>query len=274
MTNKSARPSPIAPLGGAVVGIAVFLGVNITSGRAVIPSRASVTNHGRAPISEVVYPTTGGAQPAGPVGPYQTVCATCHQADGQGMPGAFPPLAGSEWITGNPEVPIRIALLGMTGPVEVKGTTYNATMPPPPGLTDEQIAEAITYARTNFGNSASKVDVEQVKQVRAALGGRSESFNAEELRPLLATGGDAAPTAVDAGAPAGEQAIEGENPAEGAAPQGAAPAEGAPADAEAPAEGAPARGAPTGEAVAPAQGAPSRAAQPPAGTAPAAPSAQ
>jgi mono/diheme cytochrome c family protein len=218
MTNKSARPSPLAPLGGVVVGIAVFLGVNITSGRAVIPTRESVVNEGRLPISRTVRPTETAVAEA--LGPYQAVCATCHQAEGQGMPGVFPPLAGSEWMTGNPEVPIRITLLGLTGPIDVKGVTYNAMMPPPPGLSDEQIAEAITFARTNFGNQASEVTVDQVQEVRAALGGRTEPFRAEELKPLLSGGAAEGEQGAAEGA---EGAAEG---AEGAAEgeQGAAPA--------------------------------------------------
>ena len=53
---------------------------------------------------------------------------------------------------------MRIAIAGMSGPITVKGVAYNSAMPPPPGLTDDQIAEAVTYARTNFGNKASAVD--------------------------------------------------------------------------------------------------------------------
>jgi len=230
MTNKSARPSPIAPLGGVVVGIAVFLGVNIASSWAIIPTPASVRNHGRRPLSPPAYPVTNAPTATGPVGPYQTVCATCHQAEGQGMPGAFPPLAGSEWMTSNPEVPIRIVLVGLTGPVEVKGTTYNALMPPPV-LTDEQIAEAISYARTHFGNTASTVDVAQVRQVRASLAGRSAPFTAEELRPLLAAG-DTQPT------PAAEGAAGAAAAAAGAAAPGPAAAGGGAAAPEPAAAGA------------------------------------
>jgi hypothetical protein len=200
MSDNSQRPNPIALLGGVVVGIGVFLGVNITSGWAIIPTPASVRNHGRAPLSQVVYPQVGPPKPSGPVGPYQAVCATCHQPEGQGMPGAFPPLAGSEWISNNPEVPIRIVLLGLSGPIEVKGLSFNTLMPPPAGLTDEQIAEAITYARTHFGNTASEVTVDQVKQVRAALAGRTTAFTSAELKPLLTAGG-AAPAAAGAAAP-------------------------------------------------------------------------
>jgi hypothetical protein len=223
MTNKSARPSPIAPLGGVVVGIAVFLGVNITSSWAIIPTPESVRNHGRRPLHVPAYPVMKAPTAAGPVGPYQTICATCHQAEGQGMPGAFPPLAGSEWMTGNPEVPIQIVLVGLTGPVDVKGTTYNALMPPP-AMTDEQIAEAISYARTHFGNAASTVDVALVRKVRASLAGRTTPFTAAELKPLLAAGG-AEPAAAAAGAAgaAGSAAAAGAAAAEPAAAGAAAP---------------------------------------------------
>lgn len=222
-TNKSARPSPIAVLGGVVVGIAVFLGVNITSGWAIIPTAGSVTNHGRSPLPAPAYPAVASPKPTGPVGPYQAVCATCHQAEGQGMPGAFPPLAGSEWLTSNPEVPIRIVLVGLSGPIEVKGAAFNTMMPPPQGMTDEQIAEAITYARTHFGNAASQVDVAQVKQVRAALAGRAAPFSADELKPLLAAG-DSAPAGGAAGSGAAGGGAAGSGAAAPAAAGSVAPA--------------------------------------------------
>ena len=213
MSSKE-KPSLVAPLGGVIVGIGVFLGVNLTIGHAVIPTAESVTNisHGlSAPkyLSEEVS-----AAPVG--GTYQTVCITCHQAEGQGVPGAFPPLAGSEWILGTPEIPIRIVLLGLTGEIEVKGLKFKQIMPPPPGLGDEQIAEAITYARSHFGNKASEVDAALVKQVRESLAGRTTSWTAAELKALAPAPGEAAAT----GAPA-EAAAAGA-PAE-AAPKGSQP---------------------------------------------------
>lgn len=198
MTNNNARPSLIAPLGGAVVGLGVFLGVNFTTGHAIIPTVDSVTNisHGLSapirPASEsVAAPAVGGA--------YQTVCVTCHQAEGQGIPGAFPPLAGSEWITGNPEIPMRIVLLGLTGEIEVKGVKFNAVMPPPPGMTDAQIAEAITYARTHFGNHASEVTPAMVEELHKSLAGRTASMTVAELSALRALAAPAG--AAGAGAP-------------------------------------------------------------------------
>jgi mono/diheme cytochrome c family protein len=212
---SNSKPSLVAPLTGVVMGVGVFLGVNIVSGRAVIPTAESVTtlSHG---LSQPKYPVAAAAAAGGPTGgAYQTICQACHQADGNGLPGAFPPLAGSEWVTGDPETPIRITLLGLTGAIEVKGQKFNAVMPPPPAITDEQIAEAVSYARTNFGNTAGAVDVELVKKVRASLAGRTQSWTAAELSSLRA----AAPAAGDAGAPAA--------PATGAAGAAAQPAQAA-----------------------------------------------
>lgn len=198
MTN-SARPSLIAPLGGVVVGVAVFLGVNITIGRAIIPTADSIQNrrHGLSEPKRPVLQSAGPGPAAG--GPYQTVCAACHQAEGQGMPGAFPPLAGSDWLLGNPEVPVRIVLLGLSGPIEVKGAKFNSIMPPPPGMTDATIAEAVTYARSHFGNTGSAVDAAFVKKVRDSLAGRTTPNTAEELAGLKG-GAAAAPSGKPAGA--------------------------------------------------------------------------
>ena len=75
-------------------------------------------------------------------------------------------------------------LLGLSGPIEVKGAKFNAMMPPPPGLTDEKIAEAITFARSHFGNAAGKVEPEHVAKVRASLAGRTDPLTTDELRAL------------------------------------------------------------------------------------------
>jgi mono/diheme cytochrome c family protein len=224
MSDK--KPSVIAVLSGVVVGVAVFVGVNVTIGRAIVPTKESMTGpHLPPPVYHQV------AAPAvASTGTYQMVCTTCHQAEGQGVAGAFPPLAGSSWMTADPETPIRIVLLGLSGEIDVNGKKYNAVMPPPPGLTDEQVAEAVTYARTNFGNSASAVDAAAVKRVRDSLAGRTQMWTAAELLALRgASGGGEAPAA-----PAGAAAP---------APGESAPAAGAPA-APAPATPAPAQGAP------------------------------
>ncbi|MFC4994206.1 c-type cytochrome [Rubritalea tangerina] len=106
-------------------------------------------------------------------------CAACHQANGQGLPGAFPPLAESEWVNGPAENLIRIQLRGLMGPITVKGKQYNSVMPPNAAMSDEDIAAVLTYVRSNFGNKASAVTADQVKALRSEVG--KPMLKAEEL---------------------------------------------------------------------------------------------
>jgi len=73
-------------------------------------------------------------------------CAACHQATGQGIPGVFPPLAGSEWVLGPVENLIKIQLRGLQGEITVKGVKYNSVMPPNAAMSDDQIAEVLATA--------------------------------------------------------------------------------------------------------------------------------
>ena len=82
-------------------------------------------------------------------------CTVCHQPNGLGIPGAFPPLAGSEWALGNPERVAVIVMNGLMGPIDVKGATFNSAMPGlGAALSDEQIAAVATFVRGNseWGN--------------------------------------------------------------------------------------------------------------------------
>ena len=117
------------------------------------------------------------------------MCFTCHQPNGEGMAGQFPPLAGSDWVLGDKERLIKISMYGLMGEIEVNGVKYNNVMAPPgipPGsLTDDQIANVLTYIRNDWGNSASAVSAEEVAAVRASLEGRApmQMFTAAELTP-------------------------------------------------------------------------------------------
>lgn len=118
-----------------------------------------------------------------------TRCAACHQATGLGMPGAYPPLAGSEWLVNNPEVPIRIVLHGLQGPITVKGTSFNNAMTPfGDQLSDEEIAAVISYERSSFGNSASKITAEQVKAVREATKSQTGPWKPDDLKGMINAG--------------------------------------------------------------------------------------
>jgi mono/diheme cytochrome c family protein len=111
-------------------------------------------------------------------------CAACHQPNGAGLPGAFPPLSASEWVTGDPTIPIKVVLHGLQGEITVAGSTYNGVMLPYGGtgeMNDAEVAAVLTYVRSSFGNSASAVTPEEVAAVRAAHGDRSTPWTAEEL---------------------------------------------------------------------------------------------
>jgi mono/diheme cytochrome c family protein len=135
--------------------------------------------------NELATLVSGGGDPLAALGAmkYRQVCAPCHQESGTGVPNQFPPLNGSEWVnTPGAGRLIRIVQTGVSGPLKVKGTDWNHTMPPMgAAMTDEEIAAVLTYVRSAFGNKAPKVTVEQVKAVRGALGGRTDPHTQEEL---------------------------------------------------------------------------------------------
>lgn len=114
---------------------------------------------------------------------YQKNCTACHQPTGKGIPGAFPPLVGSEWVTGAPETLVRILLHGLQGPVEVAGATYNGAMPAwKDVLKDEEIAALATYIRQLAPNAAAAVDADAVAAQRNAHADRAAAWTAAELR--------------------------------------------------------------------------------------------
>ena len=109
-------------------------------------------------------------------------CVACHQTTGLGLPGAYPPLAGSEWAMGPDERVIRIVLSGLSGPITVKGTSFNSSMPSlGPLLRNEQLAAVLTYVRSEWGNNAPAVSPDKVKEIRAAVAGRTGPWAPEEL---------------------------------------------------------------------------------------------
>lgn len=112
-------------------------------------------------------------------------CSACHQANGQGVPGAFPPLAGSEWVTGKADIPIAIVLHGLQGQITVKGQKYNGVMAPwGTTFNDDQIAAVVTYIRSQWGNKAPAVTKADVARVRAATKARKGALTEAELKKL------------------------------------------------------------------------------------------
>lgn len=132
------------------------------------------------------------------------ICSACHQPNGQGLPGAFPPLAGSEWVAGDPARMVKIILSGISGPITVKGATYTSMMPGHAQLSDKDISAIATFVRTNekWGNKASIVTEEQVKAIRAA--NQPAPWTSDAILKLYPLGDDAKFPFVAPGAAAGD----------------------------------------------------------------------
>src|SRR5213083_361609 len=126
-------------------------------------------------------------------------CQTCHQANGLGVPGQYPPLAGSEFTTGGSRRPAMIVLKGLQGPVTVKGQKFGSAVMQPwdKTLTDQKIADVLTYERSDWGNSASPVTAEQIAALRKELASHPESFTEPDLMAIPAD------AELPGGAPAG-----------------------------------------------------------------------
>ncbi len=98
---------------------------------------------------------------------YVTNCSSCHGATGDGLPGAFPPLAGNPVVVGDATAVVHIVKYGRSGALVVKGQRYSGVMPAWNGtLSDTQIAQVITYVRASWGNHAGAVSPAQVAAVK------------------------------------------------------------------------------------------------------------
>ena len=171
---------------------------------------------------------TGVAAAAGPAAPpdpmkvgkkvYVRNCVVCHQADGNGLPGVYPPLVNSDWVQDNPERLINVILAGLQGEVTVNGVKFANAMTPFGGLLkDDQIAAVLTYIRTapEFENNSVAVDTELVAQVRGEYGSRSEAWTQAELDAAHgALGNWTPPPAAPAEEAAADESADAEAPAE------------------------------------------------------------
>lgn len=126
---------------------------------------------------------------------YGAICAGCHQPSGAGMDGLAPPLLDSEWVLGSPDIPAKIVLSGLNGPIDVAGTTWRMEMPPLAGLDDEAVASILTYIRREWEHNAAPVTPAAVAKVREATKKHPQPWQASELMPPAAPKGKkAAPT--------------------------------------------------------------------------------
>ena len=115
-------------------------------------------------------------------------CQACHQANGQGLPGVFPPLAGAAWVKDTPALPLQILLHGLNGPIEVAGNTYNGAMPAfGEQMNDAELAAVLSFVRGEWGNDSPPVTADAVQAARADSASRTEPWNGvKALQDFLA----------------------------------------------------------------------------------------
>lgn len=118
-------------------------------------------------------------------------CMQCHQESGLGVPGSYPPLAGSEYVLGDKRRLAAILMNGINGDFVVKGQTYNSKMPSWAMLEDEEIAAVATYVRNTWGNKADTMPIDLVKSVRKEVDGKGE-WKSATLAEFAATAPPAA----------------------------------------------------------------------------------
>jgi len=97
---------------------------------------------------------------------YNLNCLGCHKANGEGMPGIYPPLSGSDHLQKDQTNSIKIILEGQNETINVNGTEYNIPMAAFSQLTDEQVADVLNYIGNSWGNRFNTVMPTQVKSLR------------------------------------------------------------------------------------------------------------
>jgi mono/diheme cytochrome c family protein len=190
----------------AVYGLAIFLGGAYLGRFSGNFSGDGLDPLGGPPPTKKAVTGPGGAEQQAELSPhdrgkkiFSANCQTCHQANGQGVPGQYPPLAGSEFTTGGSRRPAMIVLKGLQGPVKVKGQQFGSAVMQPwdKTLTDQKIADVLTYERSEWGNSASPVTKEQIAALRKELANHPESYTEPDILAVPADaelpGGETAP---------------------------------------------------------------------------------
>ncbi len=178
----------------AVYGLAVFFG-----GAYLGRYSGNFSGDGLDPLGGAPRPAKTSA--AGPGGAAQTAeltpaergkkifsanCATCHQMTGTGVAGQYPPLAGSEYVNGGTRRLGMIVLKGLQGPLTVKGSHFGTAVMQPweKTLTDQKIADVLTFIRQEWGNTGGPVSPEGIAALRKDLAGHPESWTEPDLKAV------------------------------------------------------------------------------------------
>jgi nitrite reductase (NO-forming) len=136
-----------------------YLGDKAGTGQAAVAAAADIVATGGAPTKEQQIA-------AGKV-LYNGTCSVCHQPNGAGLPDVFPPLAKSDWMMKDKDRTVGAVLNGLSGKVTVNGKDYNSVMPPMSQLTNDEVANILTYVMNEWGNQAPAVTPGDVAKVRA-----------------------------------------------------------------------------------------------------------
>ena len=174
-----------------------LIGVGIAAGSFVDPGNLSLSANVKGYDYALKYPE--GVEGVGPVldeydpkvwvakgkSQYGTVCASCHQATGEGVAGQFPPLKNSEYVIHGEKRVAAILLHGIIGPLQVNGKGYNGAMPAQGAVkTNKDIAQIVSYVRNEWGNKGSLVYDDQVAELRKSLASRTVPWNEAELKAI------------------------------------------------------------------------------------------
>jgi nitrite reductase (NO-forming) len=154
---KADGPENLAIYSGKEVD-EMYLGDRALPNLAAVSQAAAAAKSGELTVNQQIE--AGKALFAG-------TCSTCHQADGRGIEGVFPPLAKSDYIAADPGRIPHVLLSGLTGKVTVNGREYNSVMPPMNQLTDDEVANISTYVLNSWGNPGGRVTKAEAAAARA-----------------------------------------------------------------------------------------------------------
>jgi len=136
-----------------------YLGDKAVSGQAAISAAAQATASGAAPTKD--------QQIAAGQALYNGTCSVCHQANGEGLPDVFPPLAKSDYLLADRTRAIGVVIDGISGKLTVNGKDYNSVMPPMSQLNDDEVANILTYVLNSWGNDGGSISTAEVAKLRA-----------------------------------------------------------------------------------------------------------
>ena len=179
--EPSERTQPI-PLAAAAITLAMVL-----AGASYILFSEPFGSAGlgdRRTLADLRGPAAGAAADGKQL--FTAHCAACHQASGKGLSGAFPPLDGSEWVTGEPRIVANILLHGVTGEMTVGGNVFKGAMPSFQKLGDTELAAVASYVRSEWSNKAPPIGADVFAAERKAASRSTPFASGDEIKALAA----------------------------------------------------------------------------------------